>query len=39
MIGTGKGSEDWIHIAGSKKIPWNERAVFEGALEKKRVRK
>ena len=27
IIGTGKGSEDWIHIAGGKKIPWNERAA------------
>lgn len=35
IIGTGKGSEDWIHAAGGRKIPWNERAVFESALEKK----
>jgi UDP-N-acetylmuramoyl-L-alanyl-D-glutamate--2,6-diaminopimelate ligase len=35
VIGTGKGSEDWIHVAGGKKIPWNERAVFEDALEKR----
>jgi UDP-N-acetylmuramoyl-L-alanyl-D-glutamate--2,6-diaminopimelate ligase len=35
VIGTGKGSEDWIHAAGGRKIPWNERAVFEAALEKK----
>ena len=33
-IGTGKGSEDWIHVAGGKKIPWSERAVFEAALKK-----
>jgi UDP-N-acetylmuramoyl-L-alanyl-D-glutamate--2,6-diaminopimelate ligase len=38
VIGTGKGSEDWIHIAGGKKIPWNERAVFEDALEKRMER-
>jgi UDP-N-acetylmuramoyl-L-alanyl-D-glutamate--2,6-diaminopimelate ligase len=38
VIGTGKGSEDWIHAAGGRKIPWGERAVFEAALEKKRVR-
>jgi UDP-N-acetylmuramoyl-L-alanyl-D-glutamate--2,6-diaminopimelate ligase len=37
VIGTGKGSEDWIHVAGGHKIPWNEHAVFEAALEKKRV--
>jgi UDP-N-acetylmuramoyl-L-alanyl-D-glutamate--2,6-diaminopimelate ligase len=36
VIGTGKGSEDWIHIAGGKKIPWNEREVFEQALMAKR---
>lgn len=35
IIGTGKGSEDWIHVAGGKKIPWNERAAFEAALAKK----
>ncbi len=37
VIGTGKGSEDWIHIAGGKKIPWNERAVFEAALKNKKT--
>jgi UDP-N-acetylmuramoyl-L-alanyl-D-glutamate--2,6-diaminopimelate ligase len=36
VIGTGKGSEDWIHIAGGKKISWNERAVFEAALKAKK---
>lgn len=35
VIGTGKGSEDWIHAARGRKIPWNERAVFEAALEKR----
>jgi UDP-N-acetylmuramoyl-L-alanyl-D-glutamate--2,6-diaminopimelate ligase len=35
IIGTGKGSEDWIHAAAGKKIPWNERAVFEAALKKR----
>ena len=39
VIGTGKGSEDWIHVAGGEKIPWNERAVFEAALAKKRTGK
>ncbi len=29
IIGTGKGSEDWIHLAKGKKIPWNERKAFE----------
>ena len=37
VIGTGKGSEDWIHIAGGKKIPWSERAVFEAALKDKKT--
>ena len=32
VIGTGKGSEDWMHVAGGKKIPWNERREFEEAL-------
>jgi UDP-N-acetylmuramoyl-L-alanyl-D-glutamate--2,6-diaminopimelate ligase len=32
IIGTGKGSEEWIHLAGGKKIPWNERAIFESAI-------
>jgi UDP-N-acetylmuramoyl-L-alanyl-D-glutamate--2,6-diaminopimelate ligase len=34
VIGTGKGSEDWIHIADDRKLPWNERAVFEAAFAK-----
>ena len=36
VIGTGKGSEDWIHLAGGKKAPWNERAIFEAALQHKK---
>jgi len=37
VIGTGKGSEDWIHVAGGKKVPWDEKATFTAALaEKKR---
>jgi UDP-N-acetylmuramoyl-L-alanyl-D-glutamate--2,6-diaminopimelate ligase len=35
VIGTGKGSEEWIHVAGGRKVPWNERAAFEAALEKR----
>jgi UDP-N-acetylmuramoyl-L-alanyl-D-glutamate--2,6-diaminopimelate ligase len=35
IIGTGKGSEDWIHVAGGKKIPWNERQFFEEAMAEK----
>ncbi len=34
-IGTGKGSEDWIHVANGKKLPWNERREFEEALAEK----
>jgi len=37
VIGTGKGSEDWIHVGGGKKISWNERAVFEAALKDKKT--
>jgi UDP-N-acetylmuramyl tripeptide synthase len=32
VIGTGKGSEDWIHIAKGKKTSWSERKEFEEAL-------
>ena len=35
VIGTGKGSEEWIHGPRGSKTPWNERAAFEAALEKK----
>jgi UDP-N-acetylmuramoyl-L-alanyl-D-glutamate--2,6-diaminopimelate ligase len=35
IIGTGKGSEDWIHIADGKKIPWNERKEFENGFYEK----
>ncbi len=38
VIGTGKGSEDWIHVAWGGKIPWNERAEFEAALRAKNGR-
>ncbi len=36
LIGTGKGSEDWIHLAKGKKIPWNEKRAFEDALMRKK---
>ena len=36
VIGTGKGSEDWIHLARGKKIPWNEKRAFEDALIQKK---
>jgi UDP-N-acetylmuramoyl-L-alanyl-D-glutamate--2,6-diaminopimelate ligase len=35
IIGTGKGSEDWIHIAGGAKVPWNERKLFEEMMQEK----
>jgi len=37
IIGTGKGSEDSIHIAHGKKIPWSERQAFEAALKAKDI--
>jgi UDP-N-acetylmuramoyl-L-alanyl-D-glutamate--2,6-diaminopimelate ligase len=37
VIGTGKGSEDWIHVGEGKKIPWNERVAFEAALKSKKT--
>ena len=36
VIGTGKGSEDWIHVAKGKKIPWSEKKAFEEVLTRKR---
>jgi UDP-N-acetylmuramoyl-L-alanyl-D-glutamate--2,6-diaminopimelate ligase len=38
VIGTGKGSEECIHLAKGKKIPWNEREEFEKALQEKKNR-
>lgn len=38
VIGTGKGSEEWIHIANGKKVPWSEKQVFEEALAQKKNR-
>jgi UDP-N-acetylmuramoyl-L-alanyl-D-glutamate--2,6-diaminopimelate ligase len=35
VIGTGKGSEEAIHVAHGKKIAWNEREVFEEELKNK----
>ncbi len=34
VILTGKGSEDWIHVARGKKILWNERKVVEEILNR-----
>lgn len=39
VILTGKGSEQWIHIAGGKKIPWDERGVVEETLHALRFRR
>ncbi len=36
IIGTGKGSEEWIHVANGRKVPWNERSAFEAAMEAKK---
>lgn len=33
VIVTGKGSEDWIHLARGKKIPWSEKKVIEDILK------
>jgi UDP-N-acetylmuramyl tripeptide synthase len=35
VIGTGKGSEEAIHVARGRTIPWNEREMFEAALQNK----
>lgn len=39
VIATGKGSEDWIHRARGKKIPWNEKAIVEELLMLKKAGK
>ena len=33
VVMTGKGSEDWMHIANGKKVPWNEKEVVEDILK------
>jgi len=38
VIGTGKGSEEWIHVAEGKKVPWNERELFETMIREKAKR-
>lgn len=35
VIGTGKGSEEYIHGARGSRMPWSERAMFEEALRNK----
>ena len=37
IVGAGKGSEDWIHVAHGRKVPWNERQAFEAALKVKDI--
>jgi len=37
VIATGKGSEDWIHLAHGRKTVWNEKAVMQELLMKKSV--
>ncbi len=37
VVCTGKGSEDFIHVAHGKKIPWSEKAVVEEAIKQKRA--
>ena len=34
VIITGKGSESWLHMAGGKKIAWDEKRVVEEILRK-----
>ncbi len=34
VVMTDKGSEEWIHVKGGKKIPWNERSVVQTAIDK-----
>ncbi|RJQ29780.1 UDP-N-acetylmuramyl-tripeptide synthetase [Candidatus Parcubacteria bacterium] len=34
VLFTGKGGEVWMCVSGGRKVPWNERGVVEGILEK-----
>ncbi|MBI4059741.1 UDP-N-acetylmuramyl-tripeptide synthetase [Candidatus Giovannonibacteria bacterium] len=38
VVITGKGSEDFIHVAGGKKVPWNDRRVAEEILAERKER-
>jgi UDP-N-acetylmuramoyl-L-alanyl-D-glutamate--2,6-diaminopimelate ligase len=35
VICTGKGSESWIHVAGGKRIPWDEAGILRELLAQK----
>jgi UDP-N-acetylmuramoyl-L-alanyl-D-glutamate--2,6-diaminopimelate ligase len=37
VVITGKGSEEWIHVKGGAKIPWDDRQVVEEILKSRRV--
>jgi UDP-N-acetylmuramoyl-L-alanyl-D-glutamate--2,6-diaminopimelate ligase len=39
VIATGKGSEDWIHTAGGRKISWSEKATVQELLANKNIKK
>lgn len=32
VAATGKGSEQWIHLSRGRKIPWNEKKIFQEIL-------
>lgn len=35
VVATGKGAEQWICVAGGKKLPWDERTEMRRAIAKK----
>lgn len=35
VVATGKGAEQWICVAGGKKVPWDERAEMRRAIAKR----
>ncbi len=37
VVITGKGSEEWIHAAGGKKIPWSDKEITEEILRNKKA--
>jgi UDP-N-acetylmuramoyl-L-alanyl-D-glutamate--2,6-diaminopimelate ligase len=39
VIATGKGSEDWIHVAGGRKLAWSEKTTVQELLANKRIKK
>lgn len=37
VVITGKGSEEWVHIKGGKKIPWSDKRKVQEILEELKI--